>query len=567
VDTITRAFGGLLLAGAAAHAAFAQTGGAGTAPGFPAAEVAASAAAAVPDDLRRELSAFDADSRRALEQFYAARDYRPYWTDKNGRRLTVLRAEIAQASGHGLPAARYRIAGQKAAAASDAEAQWRAEAAAMRSFLRYAGDLSSGIVTPRDVDLEIDVTPDGMSPRDLLVFLQTRPVKAVLEHAAPDDPQYRALLEEKARLASLLDSDPWGAQVPDGRTLHAGDRDARVVVLRDRLARLGYAPDDLGGTGSAGVPGAGATQATADTFEASLAGSLKDFQRDFGLVDDGVAGHETLRALNATVEDRLRQVVVNLERLRWSDEKLTGRRIEVNIPDYAVRMFDDGQVVWSSRAIVGERSKTRTPEFSEKMTYLVVNPTWHIPDSIATRVYLPKLRADPTVLERSDMSLFTRSGQQINPKLVNFQQYTPENFPFRVKQNPNADNALGRVKFMFPNQFAIYLHDTPNRSLFAKDARAFSNGCIRLQKPLELAYMLLDGQYPDPAATFDAWLSAGSEKHVTLERPIDVHILYRTAWQGDDGEIRYRSDVYGRDVEVFEAMKAQGVSLGDGAQG
>ena len=203
----------------------------------------------------------------------------------------------------------------------------------------------------------------------------------------------------------------------------------------------------------------------------------------------------------------------------------------------------------------------------DSMTYMVVNPTWHIPDSIATRVYLPKLRKDPTVLARSNMRLFTRSGVEINPKLVNFNQYTAENFPFRVKQNPNSANALGRVKFMFPNQFSIYLHDTPHRELFVKDARAFSNGCIRLQEPIELAEVLLKGQVPDPQASIDGWLAAKSERYVYLDQPLPVYIMYRSAWADPDGTIQYRADIYGRDGEVFRALEAKGVSLPDAAQG
>jgi murein L,D-transpeptidase YcbB/YkuD len=195
------------------------------------------------------------------------------------------------------------------------------------------------------------------------------------------------------------------------------------------------------------------------------------------------------------------------------------------------------------------------------MTYFVVNPTWHIPDSIAQRVYLPKLKRDPNVLANSNMRLFTRAGTEINPRLVDFTQYTSANFPFRVKQNPNSANALGRVKFMFPNQFSIYLHDTPSRDLFNRDARAFSNGCIRLEEPLELAYVLLQGQVSDPVAAFAGWQAGGAERHVNLDRPIPVHIGYRTVFVDEEGEVRYRDDIYGRDARVFRALEAAGVTI------
>ena len=191
----------------------------------------------------------------------------------------------------------------------------------------------------------------------------------------------------------------------------------------------------------------------------------------------------------------------------------------------------------------------------------MVNPTWHIPNSIAIRDYLPKLQRDPMVLKRQNIDLMTRGGTIINPKLVDFTQYTPENFPFRIKQRPNDDNALGMVKFMFPNQHSIYMHDTPHKEYFARDVRAYSNGCIRLEKPTELAEILLAGQVPDPAASFEGWVAAKAEKHVTLKRSVPVHIVYRTVFFDEDGTARYRPDVYGRDAEIFEALEAKGVTL------
>ena len=296
-------------------------------------------------------------------------------------------------------------------------------------------------------------------------------------------------------------------------------------------------------------------------FDAALTAMVQAFQRDSGLLDDGAAGARTLKALNAGPEARLRQVLVNLERLRWQGNSREDRYIEVNIPDFSAVLRDGDATPWRTRTVVGEASRTRTPEFSDQMTYFVVNPTWHIPDSIAQRTYLPKLHRDPDLLARSNMSLFTRSGTQINPRLVDFTQYSAGNFPFRVKQNPSAGNALGRVKFMFPNQFAIYLHDTPSRELFDRDARAFSNGCIRLEDPLELAYVLLEGQVDDPRAAFAGWLAPGTERQVNLERPIPVHIGYRTVFLDEAGELRYREDIYGRDAAVFRALEAAGVTI------
>jgi murein L,D-transpeptidase YcbB/YkuD len=252
--------------------------------------------------------------------------------------------------------------------------------------------------------------------------------------------------------------------------------------------------------------------------------------------------------------------------MRWLHRTPEPRYLFVNIPDFTVRLIEGGRTAWESKVVVGKTHVTETPEFSGVVKYMVVNPTWHIPDSIAIRDYLPKLQRDPMVLKRQNIRLLTRAGTEIDPRLVDFKQYTPESFPFRIKQRPSDDNALGKVKFLFPNQNSVYMHDTPHRELFARDVRAFSNGCIRLQKPYELAEIVLEGQVPDPKARFDELVATGKEKTVTLDRTIPVHIDYRTVWFDDAGAAHYRPDVYGRDAKVFDALEAAGVTL-SAAQG
>jgi L,D-transpeptidase YcbB len=574
---------GVILA-VSAQAAFAQDAAGPAVRAMPAAFDAGEPPAVPPEAqafaaaLAQETAGLDDLERSAIDGFYAARDYRPFWSEEGGAALASLRRVVTSAEAQGLPASRYDPAALDApASGSGGAAAVPLEVAAMRVFLTFGGDLTGGIVRPLGVDAEINVKPERASAGDLLGRLSREPVDAVLRDLEPKSPDYRALMAERARLVALAAEGGWGAPVPGGPSLHVGETDPRIAVLRARLDRLGYGTDPAevekvlgaeprGRDPQAARPQGGPASARA-TFDPALEARLKTFQRDQGLNADGVAGPRTLAALNASVGDRLAQVSVNLERLRWLNRDLGDRRIEVNIPDYSVKMLDGGKVVWSSRTVVGEANKTRTPEFSDEMTHMVVNPTWHIPDSIATRVYLPKLRTDPGVLERSGLRLFTRSGLEIDPRLVNFDQYTADSFPFRVKQNPSSENALGRVKFMFPNQFAIYLHDTPARAYFDLDERALSNGCIRLEEPLALAHVLLEGQVDDPEASFRRWLEAGTERYVTLERPVKVHLIYRTAIPRPDGSIRYREDVYGRDAEVFAALEAEGLRLPDGEQG
>ncbi len=495
------------------------------------------------------ISRLEPGRRETVEEFYALRDFEFFWSES----MELLAEAVAEAPIHGLPADRYDLAVVTVAEAADPAVLVRAEMAAMDVFLQLAGDLSAGILTPISLDEEMAIKTVRADDADILSRLSSSTVDQVLADMEPQAPEYRELIAEHLRLRSMLESNPWGAKMPTGETLHPGDRDLRVVDLRGRLQRLGYGPEQ-----SVEDP---------EVFDDALAAEVKTFQRDYGLIDDGVAGFRTFQAMNASPEDRLKQVLVNLERMRWLNHDLGERRIMANIPDYSATMYIGDTPVWHSRTVVGDAEETRTPEFSDEMTYMVVNPTWHIPDSIATRVYLPKLRKDPTVLDRNGMSLYTRSGKKIDPRLVNFTQYSDESFPFRVKQNPSLDNALGRVKFMFPNEFSIYLHDTPAQSYFKKDARAFSNGCVRLEQPIDLALELLDGQYDNPQASFDGWLRSKKERHVNLEKPVEVHLVYRTVWSDPEEGIRYRADIYGRDATVFNALAAKGVDLsGDAAE-
>lgn len=501
--------------------------------------------------LRADTAALPDEVADAITAFYAERDYAPFWTADDGGRAEALLTALEGSAAQGLPAGAYDAPALEAALAAGGSDAWlHAEVVAATAYLVHARHLAGGVVTPSSVDSEINVSPARPAAAALLGRLDDAPVAETLKAIAPASPEYARLIEEKARLDDLIRSDPWGATVPEGPTLREGESGERVAALRARLERMGYTA----------TPG-DAPEFDPTSFDAGLTAAVEAFQRDSGLLDDGAAGARTLQALNAGPEARLRQVLVNLERLRWQGNSREDRYIEVNIPDYSAVLRDGGATLWQTRTVVGETGRTRTPEFSDRMTYFVVNPTWHIPDSIAKRSYLPQLKRDPDVLRRSNMSLFTRSGTQINPRLVDFTQYSSGNFPFRIKQNPSSANALGRVKFMFPNQFAIYLHDTPSRQLFDRDARAFSNGCIRLEDPLDLAYLLLEGQEADPQAAFAGWLAPGAERHVNLDRPIPVHIGYRTVFVDDAGDVRYRDDIYGRDAKVFRALEAAGVTI------
>lgn len=514
----------------------------------PAAVPLAPEAAALRDAMAPLLAALPDGEAGAIGQFYVRRAYAPFWTEPGSPRAAELAAALDAGPAQALPRARYGAADFAAPlAAPEPGAMAEREVAATRAYLRFATDLSKGIVAPSAISEEITRKPVAPAPAALLATLDGGTVAEALRELEPQDPDYRRLMAEKARLEELGRTGSWGAEVAEGPTLHPGDAGPRVGEIRARLARLGYL-----------VP---AGEEIATGFDGGLAEAVMQFQRDHGLNDDGVVGAMTLAALNAPVETRLAQIAVNLERLRWSNDAPEARYLLVNIPDFGVTLWQDGTPIWSSKVVVGKAHVTETPEFDGVVKTMVVNPTWHIPDSIAIRDYLPKLQRNPMVLKNQGIDLMTRKGTVINPKLVDFTQYTPENFPFRIKQRPSDDNALGEVKFLFPNQHSVYMHDTPHKEYFARDVRAYSNGCIRLEKPVELAHILLEGQSADPAATYAGLRASGKERGVTLEQTIPVHIVYRTVTFDADGTARYRPDVYGRDAKIFEALEAAGVTL------
>jgi murein L,D-transpeptidase YcbB/YkuD len=255
-------------------------------------------------------------------------------------------------------------------------------------------------------------------------------------------------------------------------------------------------------------------------------------------------------------------VIVAMERERWSNMSRGARHIEVNLADFTAKIIDNGKVTFSTRSVVGARdTKRQSPEFSDQMEFMVLNPSWHVPRSIATGEYLPQLQQDPYAVDH--LVITDRSGRQVDRASMDFNNYTPQTFPYAMRQPPSQRNALGLVKFMFPNKYNIYLHDTPAKNLFARETRAYSHGCIRLADPFDFAYALLAKQTSDPEGFFQSKLASGKEVQVNLQHPVPVHIIYRTAFVNGKGQIQYRRDVYGRDARIWQALSEAGVALRD----
>ncbi|EEE38757.1 peptidoglycan-binding domain 1 [Rhodobacteraceae bacterium KLH11] len=484
-----------------------------------------------------------------IAEYYRTNGFEPIWvadTPVHAARRAALIDALSTTDRHGLPGARYDVHDliMKMENARSTRDLGQIEAELSRVFVKYASDLQSGSVRPAQIDAGLVREVERRAADEHLRQLVSSEGAAYFRALMPQSRQYIALMKQKKALEALIAQGGWGETVPVTK-LELGDTGANVIKLRNRLVAMGY----LKPTAS-------------PIYDDELLGAVQAFQIAHGLEPDGVAGKGTITEVNRPVSDRLKAVYVALERERWLPEERGERHILVNQADFSAKIVDDGQVTFETRAVIGKNTHDRrSPEFSDVMEHMVINPSWYVPRSIITKEYLPKLRANPNAV--GHIQITDRQGRQVNRGAVDFNQFTARNFPFSMRQPPSKSNALGLVKFMFPNKYNIYLHDTPQKSLFSREVRAFSHGCIRLAQPFEFAYALLAKQEENPKAFFHRVLNTGKETTVKLDKKVPVHLIYRTAYIGPKGEVQYRRDVYDRDRKIWEALQKAGVALPD----
>ncbi len=495
----------------------------------------------------KQAIAEDAARDRDIAAFYQENAYEGIWTGKSSRdrqRRVALMDALKQAGNHGLPVARYDVAGleQRLNTARTARDLGELEVEMSRVFLQYARDIQTGALVPSRVDKLIVREVPYRDRKSYLVNLAKSSSKGFFKALPPRTNEYNALMKQKLVLERLLSKGGWGPMV-QAKKLEPGDSGPAVVALRDRLVRMGYLKRNAG-----------------KTYDNAMTDAVMQFQADHGLAQDGVTGAGTLKEVNTSVQERLQSVIVAMERERWVNKDRGKRHVEVNLTDFTAKIIDNGKVTFSTRSVIGARdTKRQSPEFSDQMEFMVVNPSWFVPRSIATGEYLPELQQNPNAVNH--LIITDRSGRRIDRASVDFSKYTVRTFPYAMRQPPSRSNALGLVKFMFPNKYNIYLHDTPAKNLFGRETRAYSHGCIRLADPFDFAYALLAPQTSDPEGFFQRTLATGKETQVNLEKPVPVHIIYRTAFADGKGRIQYRRDVYGRDARIWTALSEAGVAL------
>ena len=493
---------------------------------------------------------------RLLPQAYAKNDFRPLWNADAQHHETAdaLIAVIANADTDGLDPADYHLSAIRAMMVAtieassiglgpSAERQADLDLMLTDAFLLYGSHLAAGRVNPETLHADWIIRPGNV---DLLAALEraTRQgeVAAALAALRPPYPEYHALRQALTRLRAQAASGGWPV-IPSGKTLRPGDRNPTVVLLRRRLID--------GGDSDIPVP-----EADPLLFDDRLAADVAQRQRRYGLTADGIVGRNTCRELNIPVEARIRQVILNLERCRWLPRDLGERHLIVNTADFRLKAVERGRTVLEMRVVVG-RPARRSPVFSARMRYLVLNPFWNVPTTIAVEDILPQLLKDDSYLARHGIHLFASwrdDAAEVDPASVDWRAYGTDRFPFRLRQDPGPANALGRIKFMFPNPFAVYLHDTPNHANFSRTQRDLSSGCIRVESPLDLARFALADEENDPARHLAEWLASGETRTVFIHRPLWVHLLYMTAFADDDGRIQFRRDIYDRDRDLQRAI-------------
>ena len=473
----------------------------------------------------------------AIYAFYSQRSFRPAWS--NAHTASELRRALKDSEADGLDPRDYHlpVLEQLAAGAGGSQSTQAAfEILHTDALLRIADHLSFGKVDAASFDAQWNYTRSAVGidvPQRLEFAVASNDLYAEIEKLKPTHRLYRTLKQELAHFRELAAGSE-RITIEQGKSIEPGAQDERVPALRKRLS---FSRD---------LDAAEVT--SSDLYDPTLQAAVQRYQERMGLQADGKIGARTITELNVSLDERITQLRVNLDRGRVLLQNLPNEFVVVNIAAYWVYLVRGQEIVWNARVQVGKTYR-RTPMFRSDINYLVFNPTWTVPPGIIRNDILPDARRDPASITRRGLKVLDASGSEVDPASVDWSKYKSGNIPYTLRQDPGPKNALGRVKIMFPNSYSVYLHDTPSQAKFEETDRAFSSGCVRVERPLELAELLLANPATWNAGTIRKTIDAGSTQNVTLPNKMPVLIAYWTAWVDPQGRVNFRRDVYGQDAQ------------------
>lgn len=491
-----------------------------------------------------------------LREFYRSRHFRPAWSTDKGLRwesMVLIRA-IIDAELEGLRSEDYHLPSienllidigndQASDKQPDPYKFTDFDLLLTDAFLLYGSHLSAGRVNPQKIQSEWFIRARKVNLLKVLQYaLESGQIEESLDILKPQSNVYDAMKHHMVRYKHILKSGGWPA-LPKGSLMRKGSKGKRVATLRTRLIRSGDLDESKETEGL--------------IFDDQLDEAVQRFQKRHGLLVDGMVGPETLAALNVPVEERIKKIKFNMERWRWLPRDLGERYVFINIANFELNIVEGEQILSTMRVVVGRKARP-TPIFTGRMTYMELNPYWYIPGKIAREDILPKIWDDPNYLSKENIRVFKtwkESALEIDPETIDWALITRNNFPFKLRQEPGSSNALGRIKFVFPNKFSVFLHDTPARALFNKTKRSSSSGCIRVENPIELAEYLLKGKPKWDRDKILTTINKGKRTILPIPDPIKVHVLYMTAWIDQDGVLNFRDDIYGQDEPLKEALE------------
>lgn len=491
---------------------------------------------------------------RLIPEFYAKRQFTPAWRD--GSKRDELIGIIRDVYNEGLNPEDYLLHSLLHYHEQESQLTDRDrvdfDILLTESLVRLGYHLRFGKVDPKsqDPNWNLNRSLENEDPAAIIqAAIDSYSIQAFIDRTIPRQAFYAQYKQALADYLNIKAQGGWPV-VPPGPSLKPGMQDPRIAILTRRLQAEGYLHGPLPGP--------------PDYFDAALDDAVNRFQQRHGLGTDGVVGRQTLEALNVSVEDRIDQTRVNLERSRWVFKDIQGDFLIINIAGFKAYFVRDNQLIWTSRVMVG-RPYRRTPVFKSEIKYMILNPTWTVPPIILRNDVLPRVKTDPGYIEEQRFSVLDQAGKRIDPASIDWTVYPEKNFPYTLRQESGPDNALGRLKFVFPNSHFVYLHDTPHKELFDRPERTFSSGCIRIENPLQLAELLLNDREKWNQQKIAEAISTDQTQTIYLPEPVTIMLLYWTVVIEPDGTVNFRKDIYGLDKKVLQALDGEfNISLPEG---